>query len=175
MFFHSVEQSRVQRYPQPMIMHARPDTNIHGGMERDRSGTQCARDRGGLFRFFLSISEKIAFSGDASKMRWRREPRRFPRSRLYSFSTETNSGGIAYWRLPPKISKLFEPIKRMVANTIPSILGSREHGRSMRFVKFTDTFEKRDSRRCLARVNPLRIVSIVISVNYNETISEKSR
>lgn len=46
----------------------------------------------------------------------------------------------------------------------------------MRFVKFTDTFEKRDSRRCLARVNPLRIVSMVISVNYNnEIISEKSR
>lgn len=45
----------------------------------------------------------------------------------------------------------------------------------VRFVKFADTFEKTDSRRCLARVNPLRIVNIVISVSYNnEIISKKS-
>lgn len=40
---HSGEQLRALTYLQLMIMHASLDTDIHEGMERDGSSTQCAR------------------------------------------------------------------------------------------------------------------------------------
>lgn len=102
-------------------MHASLDTDIREGIKWDRLSTMHARSWG-LFRFFLSVSEKIAFSRGASGMRRKREPGRFPRPPLFICERRQRRTHIARRRLPPKISKLFGAIRRATANTaIPTI------------------------------------------------------
>lgn len=98
----------------------------------------------GLFRFFLSLPEKIAFSRGALGMRRRREPAGDP-AVLCFYSLADNDaderGGIACRRLPPKISKLFEAIRPAVADTaIPPREGrvSVDNQCDARFAKFAD-------------------------------------
>lgn len=78
-FLNSKEQSRAV---DSVIMHTSLDTDILRGLEWDRLSTMQARSWD-LFRFFLSVSEKIAFSRGASGMRRRREPGGFLRSPLF--------------------------------------------------------------------------------------------
>lgn len=147
-FLHSEEQLRALTYLQLMIMHASLDTDIHGGMKRDGSNTQYTRD--GRFVPILSFDfrENSILKGCIENAVEKRT--REISTRLYSFSTKTDSGGIAVSR--QKYPNYSRPLSEW------SVLRfeTRETRQSM---KFADTCKKRKSSSSSILINFVAYIS----------------
>lgn len=138
-----------------MIMHAHLDTDIREGIERERVGYN-ARAIVGFVPILPLVSEKIAFSRGASRMRRRREPKRFPLSSLFTRETLSRRRrrtealrASGYRQKYPNYSKRFEGERSSILWFLP-IWGSRERRqtvqRAIHEIPLDSSFERGDSR-----------------------------
>lgn len=110
-----------REYLELTIMHANPDTDIHVGMKRDGLCAQCARDRGGFVPILpFDFRENSILEGCIENAAEERT-REIPLAPLFILRWRRTAEKVS--RLPPKISKLFETIRRMRSRQYYSFLG----------------------------------------------------
>lgn len=143
-FFNSKTQSKVVVVS--VIMHAGLDTDIRGGIEWDRLSTMQARSWGFVPIFPFGFRENSILKGVHRECGGGENTGDFS-ARPYSFANadrDEQRRHIARRRLPPKISKLFEAIRRATADTaIPTIwrrivVRAVDNQVDVWFVKFAD-------------------------------------